>query len=73
MNTDTNKLIELVEKYMNLIDEEMEHGDYHAPDLIPYEHEDDEDYYGDHDKIVNDVEKCRSKITEVIEKIRNAG
>lgn len=73
MNTDTKELIELVGEYMNLVDVEMTHGDYHAPDVIPDEYADDEDYYGDHDKIVDDVVRCRLKITEIIKKINGNG
>ena len=51
MNSDTRELISLIEDYLYKLDEEMEHGCYGVPDCVPYQYEDEDDYYGEHERI----------------------
>ena len=65
------ELAGLVESFLIKLDEEMEHGDYHAPDTVPPAYEDeDQDYYDRHHAIVEEVRSRRAAVELCIRKIR---
>lgn len=66
-----NELAGLVESFLTKLDEEMEHGDYHAPDTVPSAHEDEgSDYYERHDAIIEEVRSRRDAVERCIREIR---
>jgi len=76
--SDALALADLIEEYIEAVDEENEHGDYRAPiDYIPTEFEDDEDgedgrpdYWERHNEIVNNACKAGQKVRDFIAKLR---
>lgn len=59
----------LVLEFIYGVDDEMEHGDYHVPDCVPYKYEDEEgSYYENHNRIINKVTNTRQKIAKLIGK-----
>lgn len=71
MNSDTRELISLIEDYLYKLDEEMEHGCYGAPVSVPYQYEDEDDYYGEHERITYSVVESRNKLEDKIKELRN--
>ena len=66
-----DELARLVEQFLGKLDEEMEHGDYHAPDTIPPEYEDEGDgYYEKHDELIEEVRSSRAAVERCIRRIR---
>lgn len=63
-------LADKAEELMSAIDDEMEHGHYGTPDTVPPGHEDEEDYYGEHEKIVSGVVDLRDAVSVLIADIR---
>lgn len=66
------KMIELIEKYFEKIDEEMSHGDYKAPEAyIPSDYDEEgEDYWDNHQQIIEEVIDLRNKIEKEIKKYK---
>lgn len=66
-----DELARLVERFLGKLDEEMEHGDYHAPDTIPPAHEDEgAGYYKRHHALVEEVRTSRAAVERCIRMIR---
>lgn len=66
-----NELARLVEWFLLKLDEEMEHGDYHAPDIVPSAYEDEAPYYYErHEAITEDVRARRAAVEHCIREIR---
>lgn len=66
-----NELARLVESFLIKLDEEMEHGDYHASDTVHTAYEgEDPDYYDRHHAIVEEVRTRRDAVERCIREIR---
>lgn len=65
----------LVEVLLARIDDEMEHGKYGAPDIVPPEYAQDAavDYYEEHERIVDEVCRARKAVQDKIAEIRKGG
>lgn len=67
---DAHALADLVELFLTSLDDEFNHGHYGPPDVIPPGHEDEEDYYAEHDKIVTKTANFRLLVQGLVDKIR---
>ena len=66
-----DELAGLVESFLLKLDEEMEHGDYHASDTVPSAYEDEAPYYYErHEAIIEDVRARRAAVERCIREIR---
>ena len=70
---DANALADLVELFLASLDDEMEHGHYGPPDTVPLGHDDEDDYFEEHDKIVTKTANLRLLVQGLIDKIRGGG
>ena len=71
MNSDTRELISLIEDYLHKLDEETTHGCYGAPDDVPEQYEDEDDYYGEHAMLISSAFEARNKLEDKIKEICN--
>lgn len=67
---DAHALAYAVAMFLESLDDEFEHGHYGPPDVIPPGHEDEENYYEEHDKIVTVTAKLRLRVQELVDTIR---
>lgn len=63
-------LADKAEELMSATDDEMGHGHYGTPDAVPPGHEDEDDYYLEHEKIVSAVVDLRGEVSALIADIR---
>lgn len=63
-------LADKADELMSAIDDEMGHGHYGTPDEVPPGHEDEEDYYREHEKLVGVVVGLRGEVSAIIADIR---
>ena len=63
-------LADKAEELMSAIDDEMGHGHYGTPDEVPPGHDDEEDYYREHEKLVGVVVGLRGEVSALIADIR---
>ena len=63
-------LADKADELMSAIDDEMGHGHYGTPDEVPPGHEDEEDYYREHEKLVGVVVCLRGEVSAIIADIR---
>ena len=63
-------LADKADELMSAIDDEMGHGYYGTPDEVPPGHEDEEDYYREHEKLVGVVVGLRGEVSAIIADIR---
>lgn len=64
------ELADRTEEMLSAIDDEMDHGHYGTPDTVPPGHEDEEDYYHEHEKLVSVVVGLRGVVSALIADIR---
>lgn len=67
-----DELAGLVELFLGNLDEEMAHGDYHAPDTVPPDFDDEgAGYYDKHRALVEAARSSRAAVERCISEIRN--
>ena len=67
---DAQSLAYAVKRFLESLDDEFDHGHYGPPDTIPPGHEDEENYYEEHDKIVEETAQLRLQVEALVDKIR---
>lgn len=67
---DAHALAYAVKRFLESLDDEFDHGHYGPPDIIPPGHEDEENYYKEHDRIVTTTANFRLLVQGLVDKIR---
>ena len=62
-------LAKLALKYGECVDDEMEHGAYEAAVTVPFEFQDEDDYYGRHSEIVANGVKVWRKLENLAKRV----
>lgn len=65
------ELASVAEEFLLAVEEEMEHGCYETPDSVPMQYESEgDDYYANHDMIVDRVVSARNALKCLIDEIK---